>query len=192
MEKNAHISSHTISEINTLIDSHSDFLFKYALYRIQNPTVIEDLLQETFLAVLKNYKTFKGISTERTWLVSILKHKIMDYYRSLEREKNLEGRVSGSFEDGETSHRYDFPMVGKGSIPVDPAQALEQKEVMEVLGQCLEELPARQQDAFILHELEDIDTDDICNKLNISHSNFWVMMHRARSRLRICMKSKGA
>ena len=190
MEKNSHKQSCEINEMNTLVNNHSDFLFKYALYRIRNQAVIQDLLQETFLSALKSYQNFKGISSERTWLVSILKHKIADYYRKQEKEKKMESFLSGTSESEEISDSQELGLVIADPYSRDPSAVLEQKEMMEALGQCIEQLPSRQQDALILHELEEIDSDAICKKLNISHSNLWVMLHRARVRLRTCMKSK--
>jgi RNA polymerase sigma-70 factor (TIGR02943 family) len=189
MEKNNHKQAHEDLEITKLVDTHSDFLFKYALYRTNNLSVAEDILQETFLAAVKSHKNFKGTSSERTWLISILKRKIVDYYRGLEKEKKLGGVHFDNSENNKAPVK-NTSFVNKDSHSPDPSKAYEQKEMMKVLGQCLDQLPLRQHDAFILHEVEEIDTDAICRKLNITQSNLWVMLHRARNRLRTCMKSK--
>ena len=101
----------------TWVDQHGDFLFRYALSRLGNRTVAEDLVQETFLAALRAEKNFSGRSVERTWFVGILKHKIVDYLRRQDRERPVSA-VNSSGEKGEE------PFDKSGWWQVKPAQCL--------------------------------------------------------------------
>ena len=79
------------------LDDHGDYLFKYASFRLRDDTAAEDAVQETFLAALKAYERFEGRGSERTWLVGILKHKIIDHFRKASREAPLgEGADDGA------------------------------------------------------------------------------------------------
>ena len=69
------------------IDNYADYLFNYAVVRVNNSDVAKDLVQDAFFAALKSAKNFQGKSTERTWLVSILKRKVIDYYRKINSKK---------------------------------------------------------------------------------------------------------
>ena len=61
------------------VDQYSNALYTYAIVRVRKPDVAEEMVQETFLAALQALKRFKGRSSEKTWLIGILKHKIIEY-----------------------------------------------------------------------------------------------------------------
>ena len=172
------------------VDQYGDLLYKFALSRIKDPATAEDLVQETFLAALRSQKNFQGRSAIKTWLVAILKHKIVDFIRkkvreqSTDRIESLADAVDGSFKaDG----NWDIqPQKWTGN----PGKIYEQKEFMNVLYRCLSELPDRQAEAFILREIDGLSTDEICKALNITATNSWVMLYRARMWLRRCLEKK--
>lgn len=173
------------------MDLHGDSLFRYALLRTRDPRVAEDLVQETFLAALQNRARFAERSSERTWLIGILKHKIMDYFRQTSRESTLDGDdqatevVVDLFDD---QGHWHAPATAPKNWIEDPSQILERKEFWDVLARCLAALPPRQARAFSLREIDDLDSEEICKLLNISATNLWVMLHRARSHLRRCLE----
>ena len=170
------------------IDKYGDLLFKYALYRLSDPDIAEDIVQEALVAALKGIDKFKGESQESTWLVSILKHKIADYYRSVKKkgsETEYDSVISQKPEvNDEGTHTENL------SEPwsTDPWKALEQMEFMKTLDRCMLELSDKQYDVFSMRELDELSTAEVCKKLNISESNFWVIIHRARGRLKKCLK----
>jgi RNA polymerase sigma-70 factor (ECF subfamily) len=169
------------------VDEHGDALFSYALSRLKNRSSAEDVVQETFLAAIRSQDRFTGSSSARTWLIGILKHKIVDLIRKESREQPID-----EIETLEDPPELFFDRKGHWRIkPVEwkenPGKVLEQKEFMAVLFQCLEHLPDRLHRLFTLRELEEQDSDFICKELGITPTNLWVMLHRARMRLRGCL-----
>lgn len=187
-------SIETISDPQTWVDKHGDFLYRYALLRLSDSTLAEDAVQETFLAALKAKKNFAGQSAERTWFVGILKHKIIDQIRKLSREVKFEESI-----DDRSLEELDFHQTGErigawktGRRPqdwmIDPHDAIEQSEFWKFLRHCLSELPARTSLAFALREMEEMSTEEICNILKLSATNLRVTLHRARGLLRRCLE----
>jgi RNA polymerase sigma-70 factor (ECF subfamily) len=152
------------------------------------------LVQETLLAALKARRNFQGRSTARTWLIAILKHKIVDYIRKKVREQTS-GKVESLLDAaaGE-SGGAGFNFRGGWKNPpaewgVNPTEIYEQKEFMDILYQCLGQLPERQARAFMLREIDGLTTDEICKALDISATNSWVILYRARMQLRQCLET---
>jgi RNA polymerase sigma-70 factor (ECF subfamily) len=175
------------------VDQYGDFLYRFALSKVNDPSVAEDLVQETFLAALKARENFQGRSTAKTWLVAILKHKIIDHIRKRVREQTSDkvesladataiDPIEGKFkDDGGWRHR-------PAKWVINPMKIYEQKEFMDVLYRCLSDLPERQADAFMMREIDGLSTEEICKALNISPTNSWVMLYRARMWLRQCIE----
>ena len=176
------------------VDQYGDFLYRFTLSRIKDPSIAEDLVQETFLAALKARKNFQGRSTAKTWLIAILKHKIVDHIRKRVREQTSDkiefmhntaanDRVDNSFND-----EGDW-QIRPSKWAIDPMRLYEQKEFMDVLYHCLGGLPERQAEAFMMREIDGFSTEEICKVLNISATNSWVMLYRARMWLRRCLEN---
>ena len=165
-------------------DAHGDMLYRYALMKIRNPTIAEDLVQETFLAAIKGIKGFAGRSSIQTWLVGILKHKIVDYIRKDSREAYLEN--TAGYEAG-TDLAFDRKGHWRTNLAdwqVDPVRATERNELRDRINHAIQQLNPRLRDIFIARDLEGLDADEICERMGISTSNFWVSHHRARRKLR--------
>jgi RNA polymerase sigma-70 factor (ECF subfamily) len=172
------------------VQKYGDYLFNYALLRLRDTSIAEEMVQETFLGALRSRPFFKGESTERTWLIGILKNKIVDHIRRTIRE----GHVS-NVETSEKQPEEFFDIEGKWVLKPaqwisDPGSVIEKKEFWKVFQSCMAELPAQQAHAFTLREIEELSTDEICNVLNISSTNLRVIIYRARIRLRHCLESK--
>jgi RNA polymerase sigma-70 factor, ECF subfamily len=176
------------------LDDHGDYLFRYAVFRLRDDTASEDAVQETLLAALKAYKRFEGRGSERTWLVGILKHKIVDHFRRAGREAPI-----GEESDIGPEHREFFERndewVGHWNAdyaPSDwhatPAELVERSDFWRVFSDCLSPLPKRTASAFTLREVEGLKSEEICTILNISVNNLWIMLHRARLHLRNCLE----
>jgi RNA polymerase sigma-70 factor (TIGR02943 family) len=174
------------------VEFHGNYLFRYALIRVRNATVAEDLVQETFLAALQAKDRYTGESTERSWLTGILKHKVLDHFRQQSRERTVSPaetmpeELAGRFDDvGVWKHD---PPLGPNEWSEDAAAQMQRKEFMAALKQCLDKLPDRCADAFILREMEGTESERIQELLGLSPSNFWVLLHRARMQLRLCLE----
>ncbi len=172
------------------VDHYGDFLYRFALSRIKDPAIAEDLVQETFLAALRARESFKGRSAGRTWLIAILKHKIIDYIRKKIREPSTD-----KIETLTDMMDSDFNDQGEWQIrpnkwAINPGKIYEQKEFLDVLYRCLAELPERLAEAFVLREMDGLSTAEVCKVLDITATNSWVMLYRARMSLRHCLENK--
>lgn len=181
-----------ISDPETWVDQHGDYLFRYAMMRLRNKELAENMVQETFLAALKGKGSFSGRSSERTWMVGILKHKIIDHYRKDFREKPVTDLQNLQSEEEQTVDQFYDAMDNPRKYPKDwmPDQeaVLNSKEFWSVLHGCMDKLPKTTSAAFAMRELDDMDTPGICKELGISSTNLWVMLHRARLQLRECLE----
>ncbi len=182
-------TDNSISDPEEWMDLYGDLLYRFALNRVKDSTVAEDIVQETFLAALGAYKNFKGHSTLRTWLVAILKNKSVDYIRKKVKEQrsdkieDLANRVGGNF-----SRQGDWPM-GYCRWLDTPMNLYAHKELMNTMYNCLSALPGRLAEAFVMREINGLSTKDICAALNVTSTNCWVILHRARRRLRVCIET---
>jgi RNA polymerase sigma-70 factor (ECF subfamily) len=178
----------------TWVDEHGDFLFRYAVVRLRDETFAEDCVQETLLSAMQALATYRGRSAERTWLTGILKHKIIDHFRRSVREQPITDEEADLSEldnffnaDGRWENHWK-----RDHAPADwrvtPEEAMEQTEFFKTFYRCMGKLPERVAGVFALREMDGLDTEMICDVLDISTSNFWVMMHRARMNLRRCME----
>ena len=181
-----------LSSADTWVDQHGDYLFRYAMMRLRDRDLAENLVQETFLAALKGRKSFGGRSSERTWMVGILKHKIIDHYRKDFRERPVTDLQTLQAQEEQTVDEFYDAMENPRKYPKDwmPDQqaTLHSKEFWVILHACMEKLPKTTAAAFAMRELDDMDTPGICKELGISSTNLWVMLHRARLQLRECLE----
>ena len=169
------------------VDLYADYLFNYTITRVSEVEIAQDLIQETFLAGLKSAKNFKGEASERTWLISILKRKIIDHYRKSNSKKGkAEVRMNFSSED---DHEGDW-LEQRVADPFDGnAEDLMQNEELGLaIQECLSKLPPKQAEIFKMKTIQGMETEDICNELGITSSNLWVIIHRARTAMADCLK----
>lgn len=168
------------------LTQHGDALYRYAYSRLRDTSQAEDLVQETLLAALQARLGFSGRSTERTWLIGILKNKLVDYLRKGAREQpfgelaETEAEIDAMFEPG---GHWKTPPSEWGN----PTNALEQKQFWKVFADCLAALPSRQARVFALCEFDGLDSTEVCKLFEITATNVWVILHRARLRLRDCI-----
>ena len=182
-----------LSDPEQWVELHGDYLFRYAMTRLRDASKAEDAVQETFLAALKGGKSFAGRSAEKSWLTGILKNKIADYYRKVSRESSF---TDLGFYMDEESDRFVADGLLKDRWLHDggpqnwpsPGAALDNDVFWQVFRNCSSKLPRNVATVFNLREVDGVESKEICAMLNISESNLWVMLHRARMALRRCME----
>ncbi|KJD31523.1 RNA polymerase sigma-70 factor [Tamlana nanhaiensis] len=172
---------------NKWIDLYSDYLFNYTIARVNDREMAQDLVQDTFLAGLKSMKNFKGDASERTWLISILKRKIIDYYRKINSKKGKAEVKIAYNNDSETEGDW---LEERVADPFDKTAEddLQNAELGNAIYECLSKLPEKQAEVFKMKTIQGIETEVICNELNITASNLWVIIHRARTAMADCLK----
>ena len=150
------------------VDAYGDRLFRYAHSRLRDVSAAEEVVQETFLAGIRNQQQFAGIGSQRGWLMGILRRKIIDFVRI--RAKSYE---SLDEEYDPTALLFDENGSWKsGVLPVvEPDMRLESQELWKVVESCLEHLPQGQADVFMLSVMEEMGTEEICKELQITASN---------------------
>jgi RNA polymerase sigma-70 factor (ECF subfamily) len=166
------------------VERYGDALYRYALARLRQPQDAEEAVQDTLLAALRARAQFQGESQPGTWLIGILKHKIMDRFRAAAREApraEFDGRLDDWFD--RWGHWRKSPRPWD-----DPAAAAEHAEFWGVVRRCLGRLPARMAEAFTLRTLDDCAPAEVCRDLDISAGNLWVLLHRARLQMVRCLE----
>jgi RNA polymerase sigma-70 factor (ECF subfamily) len=170
------------------VDRYGDALYRFALSKLTDTAAAQDLVQETFVAALHARKRFKGQASVKTWLISILRHKVVDYYRKKTRELTIESTGTIAEDTDQYFNHNGRWRIKPGKWTANPVKIYEQKEFLKLLYQCLAHLPERLAKAFVMRELEGLETDEICKALSITATNSWVMLYRARTAIRQCIE----
>jgi RNA polymerase sigma-70 factor (ECF subfamily) len=172
------------------VRNYADYLYAYAITRINDEDKAKDLVQDTFLAALEKVHVFEGKSSERTWLTAILKNKIVDVYRkkSVVIFKGVEEaeREQQDFFDLDNGHwnRTHAPQ----PFGIENADKFAEKEFSEILRRCMQKLPPMWLAVFTMKHIDDEPTEKICESMRVSSANFWVIIHRAKLNLRACLQ----
>jgi len=169
------------------VDLYSDYMYQYAYNRISDHEKAKDMVQDTFLSALNAMPNFEGRASERTWLTAILKRKIIDYYRKINSKKGKAEINVGFYQDGD--NKGDWL---EESVPQEwengTEKSMESEELREAIALCIDYLPEKYAIVFKMRTLQGFETEQICKELNISASNLWVIIHRARTQLRKCLE----
>lgn len=176
-----------MSEFASELERLRPQLMRFAHLQLKNTAWAEDAVSETLLAALERPQAYAGQSQLKTWLIGILKHKLIDQLRRHSRE------ISTSTEDDQVDlddllFAADGHWRNEQQDWGDPELSLRQVEFFKVLEICVEQLPGQQGRLFMMREWLELETDEICKQLGISSTNLWVMLHRARLRLRECLQ----
>jgi RNA polymerase sigma-70 factor (ECF subfamily) len=172
------------------VEDQRPYLLRYASLQLRDGAAAEDAVQETLVAALAGEKAFAGRSNLRTWLTGILKHKIVDAIR----QKQRQPVIVASFDEETDLDDFDplFKDNGAWQAPPadwgDPENALSRQEFMSVMEMCLERLPPNTARVFVMREVLELETEEICKELAITANNLWVILYRARMSLRECLE----
>lgn len=183
MNNTAKISSNA-SDPELWVEAYHNSLFKFAISRLGDADLAEEKIQETFLAALQSRKRFQGLASEKTWLISILKRKIYDHFRRIGREKQFKLTFPIECSRHDVFDRRNMLALRSRVWFADPSVVYEQKEFLKIIKHALSELPDRTAQAFILREVIELNSQEICEFMNLSICNLYVMVHRARKRLK--------
>lgn len=172
---------------NKWIVLYADYLYNYAITRVDDQDIAKDLVQETFFSGIKGKDNFRGQAAERTWLVSILKRKIIDHYRKVNSAKGQKEVRMNFYEEGKKKGNWIEERVPQ-AWGNDAEKKIENSELKDALDACINNLPEKYRMVFLLKTVQKYETEEICNELGITASNLWVIIHRARMQLRNCME----
>jgi len=174
------------------LDQHRGYLLRVARLQLRDEPLAEDVVQETLLAALSG-SGFSGKSSLRTWLTGILKHKIVDAIRRKQREPTVASAFGDidsevDIEDLDGLFKDNGAWDAKPAEWGDPDAALSRQQFFEVMNLCLEKLPPNTARVFVMREVMELETDEICKELTITANNLWVILYRARMSLRECLE----
>ena len=174
----------------TELQAHRSYLLRVAQLQLRDRDRAEDVVQETLLAALVGRDRFNGRSSVKTWLTGILKHKIVDAIRHRQRDPIFESSLPDEIDleefDGHFSRNgaWETPPSDWG----DPESALGRQQFFDVLQFCLDRLPPNTGRVFMMREVMELESEEICKELRITANNLWVMLYRARMALRQCLQ----
>jgi RNA polymerase sigma-70 factor (ECF subfamily) len=173
------------------LDEYRPYLLRYALLQLRDNALAEDAVQETLLAALESRSKFSGKSSPKTWLTGILKHKIIDLFRKQAKEAtqfSLEAELENGVGDFDVLFQPDGHWNTWPQAWADPLKNLENKKFWEIFEVCAKLMPANTARAFMMREFLGSSTEEICKDMQISATNCWVMLYRARMSLRLCLE----
>ena len=179
----------TEADFASRCNNHRGYLLRVAVLQLRDNDLAEDIVQDTLVAALQGAQGFSGRSSLKTWLTGILKHKIVDAIRrksrepsfaSLEEETQIED-FDALFDD---SGHWENPPADWG----DPESQLSRAQFFDIMQFCLDKLPPNTARVFMMREVMELESGEICKELSITSTNLWVILYRARMALRQCLE----
>jgi RNA polymerase sigma-70 factor (TIGR02943 family) len=178
------------------VNQFGDELFSWALYKTSSKETAEDLVQETFLAAFHKLDTFQGRSQPKTWLFAILNHKVIDYYRlsakTTKQTFSLTENSGYELSDGLFNETENWKKNEINPIWDQEEELLDNSEFNKAMQNCMDELPQKWKYAVTSKYLTDKNAEEICQELEITVSNYWQIVHRAKLLLKKCLELKWA
>ena len=174
------------------LQAHRGYLLRVAQLQLRDRDSAEDVVQETLLAALAGQERFTGKSSVKTWLTGILKHKIVDAIRRRQRDPIFESSLPDEIdlEEFDGLFRWNGAWGTPPSDWGDPELVLSRQQFFDVMQFCLDKLPPNTGRVFMMREVMELESDEICKELKITANNLWVMLYRARMALRQCLEQK--
>jgi RNA polymerase sigma-70 factor (ECF subfamily) len=167
-------------------------LLRFARLQLGSDDEAEDAVQEALAAALRNGDQFRGEAALKTWVIAILKNKIADLLRQ-RRRRPLGASEMAAEEDGGTlpalfDERGMWREAARPAAWEDPEAGLHSDQFLAIFDACLNRLPAQQGQVFMMREVVELATDEICDELGLTSGNIHVILHRARLALRACLQ----
>ncbi len=177
------------------IDKYSDYFVSLTMLKISNKEIAQDIVQDTFLSALTNISSFREEASEKTWLLTILNNKIIDYYRKKDVLKNAAKYLNETADSFYTNffkkNNYSEAHWTTEKMPINWMPEQEAKmnsvEFFSVFSVCLKKIPEKLKAIFIAKYIDEIDPKEICKENEISSSNYWTMIHRSKLIMRECL-----
>lgn len=174
-----------------LVRRHSPAMLRLARLYVPTAALAEDVVQETWLAVVRGLERFEGRSSFRTWLLRILVNRAKTRGVREHRSVPFASLGASDDEDGDAPTVDPSRFVPEGawvSPPrrweTDPESALRSKEVRRIAEEAIAQLPERQRIVITLRDLEGLSSDEVRNALDLTETNQRVLLHRARAKVR--------
>ena len=182
------------SIVSEWVEAYSDDLYDWAVHKTSDSRIAEDIVQETFISAYTGFNAFRADSNPKTWLFAILKNKIIDYHRKNFREMTMTetavAKEKGSdFLDNFFNENGEWKEEARPHSWGEGGNLLDNPSFIEILEFCIRELPRLWRSAVKLKYLENCPGGEICQDLDISPSNFWQILHRAKLQLRACLNN---
>jgi RNA polymerase sigma-70 factor (ECF subfamily) len=178
-----------IPDLAAQLDTHRTYLLRVARLQLRDDALAEDVVQDTLLAAVQGAAGFSGKSSVKTWLTGILKHKIVDAIRRKQASPEF-ARLDDEFRIDEFDALFDE--TGHWEQPPaswgDPDADFERREFFDIVDFCLEQLPPNTARVFMMREVLELESPEICKELAITTTNLWVILYRARMALRLCLE----
>lgn len=173
-----------------LLAEHRPVLFRYALLQMRDTELADDAVQETLLSAWQSSASFAGKAGLRTWLIGILKHKIADHWRRSNNDLMFSDIDQFDTDDADEDAFFmrNGHWNGGPNSWNDPEAAFKQQEFWAIYEACQNSLPPKMAKVFMLRELVGLEAEEVCQEIGLSDANYWVVMHRARLRLRECLE----
>ncbi len=179
---------YTVPPPEEWIAEYGDYLYRYALMRLRDPSRAEDAVQETFLAAMKNKDGFDGRVNFKYWLRGVLRNKIVDHIRKAVREDIVEDVEVKELTENKWFRHSGIPVRNPAPWQFDLNASCERKEFWSILEHCLSKLTGTMREAFVMKMIDERDSDEVCEILGITPNNLWVLTHRARGQLKGCLE----
>lgn len=184
------MKKNTATDSDTWLEEHGDYLFRFAMLKLKDAALAEDLVQDTLVSAMAAKDRYLPLATVRTWLTTIMKNKILDHWRRQGREITATDLMGAAGEDASVDEFFnqagrwaDMP-----NVYPNPDAALESKQFWAVFEHCLSRLKPQQAEVFLAKEVHGMESQEISESYSLSPNNIWVLMHRARVALGKCLE----
>ena len=181
------VNTEKAPKITEMVNQFGDQLYNWACKQLKDESVAKDMVQETFISAFRNFDKFNGLSSPKTWLFAILKNKAIDYYRAQSKMRIVILEEENDIQDFDDDGRWKKEHGPKDWIAVDE-NLLDNPEFERILTICLSALPGSWASCIHMKYLSEDENEIICQQLNISTSNLWQILHRAKLQLRRCLE----
>ena len=175
---------------DVLLEEYGDYLFRFAMLKLQNTALAEDMVQETLIAAIASKARYMPNATVRTWLTAIMKNKMIDHWRRLGREISATDLMESTEQEDSVDDFFDRAgrWADRPNLYQNPEQALENKQFWGIFETCVSRLKPQQAEVFLAREVHGMENEEISKSFALSPGNVWVLIHRARVALGKCLE----